>query len=126
MRKLTGSEKQVNWAESLRTLFVEKLDVVLAEAKKDEIKNFAEFESYIKSAIDSIEESEWWIDRFKNMPSALEKSSRDYYLGKGIQSTLNQLLYLEKPEDYNLFFTWRDLPEMLGETAERLAAEGKI
>lgn len=71
MLKLTGTEKQVAWAESIRTDNIKTLERELAELKDREVRedwDYSNITAKIEKAIEELKndtthtEAKWWIE----------------------------------------------------------------
>jgi hypothetical protein len=68
MKKLIGSEKQINWAEKIRAEYAEQLVIVKqksqdSQASCDERKICARLAETLENAINEQEHAGFWIDR---------------------------------------------------------------
>jgi len=67
MTKLTGSEKQIAWAETIRSDFSRSLEALkgkITDSDKSDPRmvRAQEIVTELENEIDQVEESRWWID----------------------------------------------------------------
>lgn len=74
MVALTGSEKQIAWAEKIRAKAIDDLDAIKTQEEKDET-----FKAKIKTILLEQSESKWWIENKDNAIKVVAKSIKDEY-----------------------------------------------
>ena len=57
MTELTGTPKQIAWAEKIRADIIGKIDKMPAQKQYEQIK------SQVLATLKSIDSASWWIDR---------------------------------------------------------------
>lgn len=98
MEKLTGSEKQIKWAEDIRKKFIEEVGNATEEDCKAELEESGDLEdlnySFVKKTIKTIliqNEASFWIRNRSNMElfdlnmlaeTANEEEMKSYFLIK--------------------------------------------